>query len=542
MKRTHTVATLAGLCACVLVQAFFSMRQKSLSYDEVSYIPAGYSYVATGDFRLNHEQPPLMKLLAGVGMLPLHPHLPVESESWKAAGNGDLNTQWNFGREFLQGAGDHLERLVLFARLPVVLVTMLLVVGVFFFARDLYGTGAGLLAATLCAFDPNILAHGRLATTDLGLACFVLWAVWAYRRLTRTPTWRNLVLAGTLLGLALLTKFSGLFLLALYPVWALVLPLIHGGITVPDGSWGHWTANPMLNRLLYSAGMSAAVVLVALGVVSLGYFAPGRPDLYFRDFFVVNVNVDFRYLTYFHGAFHDGRLWYYFLAAFLLKTPLALLLLLALRGATGFLHRVEGRPERVLLFSPVVIWFVIISWKAFQIGLRYVLPVYPFLFVFAAGIVASPLFRRREMRLAVGALLVWFVASSVAVYPNYLTYFNEVAGGPSHGIEWLDDSNVDWGQDVILLRDFLEQHGITDANVTPMAPYDPALYGVLGVAVPPHEAVALLSNPNPPPGIYAVSAHLLNRAKLSPTLLVDPLRDLRPVAVLGHTIYVFDLR
>jgi hypothetical protein len=542
MKRTHTVAILAGLCACVLAQAFFSMRQKSLTYDEVSYIPAGYSYVVTGDFRLNHEQPPLMKLLAGVAMLPLRPHLPVESESWRAAGDGDLNTQWEFGNEFLRGAGADLQRLVLLARLPVVLVTMLLVVGVFLFARDLYGPRAGVLAAALCAFDPNILAHGRLSTTDLGLTCFVLWAVWAYRRLARRPTAGNLLLAGALLGLALLTKFSGLFLLALYPVWALVLPLVPGGITVPGGRWGRWTQHVLANRLVYSAGMTVVVMAVALVVVSLGYFAPGRADIYFRDFFVVNVNVNLRYLTYFHGAFHDGGLWYYFLAAFLLKTPLAFLLLLVLRGATQLWHREEGWADRVLLFSPVAIWFLIISWKAFQIGLRYVLPVYPFLFVYAAGIVASPLFARREMRLAVGALMVWFVASSAAVYPNYLTYFNEVAGGPSHGIEWLDDSNVDWGQDVILLRDFLETYGITDAKLTPMARYDPALYGLPGVDVPPHEAVGLLSNPNPPPGIYAVSAHLLNRARLPGAPLVDPLRDLQPVAVLGNTIYVFDLR
>jgi hypothetical protein len=542
MKRTYTVAILAGLCACVLAQAFFSMRQKSLTYDEVAYIPAGYSYVVTGDFRLNHEQPPLMKLLAGVAILPLHPHLPVESESWRAAGEGHLNTQWEFGNEFLRAAGADLQRLVLLARLPVVLVTMLLVVGVFLFARDLYGPWAGVLAAALCAFDPNILAHGRLSTTDLGLTCFVLWAVWAYRRLARNPTAGNLLMAGALLGLALLTKFSGLFLLALYPLWALVLPFLPKGITVPGGRWGRWPQHVLANRLVYSVGMTVMVMLVALVVVSLGYFAPGRVDIYFRDFFVVNVNVNLRYETYFHGAFHDGRLWYYFLAAFLLKTPLAFLLLLLLRGATQLWHREEGWADRVLLFSPVAIWFVIISWKAFQIGLRYVLPVYPFLFVYAAGIVASPLFARREMRLAVGALMVWFVASSAAVYPNYLTYFNEIAGGPSHGIEWLDDSNVDWGQDVILLRDFLDTYGITDAKLTPMARYDPALYGLPGVDVPPHVAVGLLSRPNPPPGIYAVSAHLLNRAKLPGAPLVDPLRDLRPVAVLGNTIYIFDLR
>ncbi|GMV07161.1 MAG: glycosyl transferase [Gemmatimonadota bacterium] len=541
MKPSTTRIALAGLCACVFVQAFFSLRQKSLTYDELSYIPAGYSYVVTGDFRLNHEQPPLMKLLAGAGMLPLRPRLPVEHASWAAAGEGDLNTQWDFGREFLLRANPNGERLVLFARIPTVLVTMLLVVGVFVFARDLYGPAAGLLAATLCAFDPNILAHGRLATTDLGLACFTLLAVWAYRRLIRKPAMGTLLAAGALLGLALLAKFSGLFLLALYPLWALALPWVPGAVSVPRQIAGRPVPRGPMSRLGTSVALCAGVIAVALLVVSLGYLAPFRADLYFRDFLAVNVNVDLRFQTYFHGAFTEGRIPWYFVAAFLLKTPLALLLLLGLRAASRIRHGGEGWDVGILLLSPVVIWFVIISWKAFQIGIRYVLPVYPFLFVLTSGIVASPWFRRRGVRVAVAGLVAWGIGSSLATYPHYLPYFNELAGGPSRGIEWLDDSNVDWGQDLILLRRFLRDNGIHDARITGMARYDPALYGVPGFDLPPHEAVGILSNPAPPPAVYAVSAHLLNRAKLSPGP-VDPLKDLQPVAVLGHTIYVFDLR
>jgi len=542
MKRSATTAVLVTLCAAVFAQAFGSMRQKSLTYDELAYIPAGYSYVLTGDFRLNPEQPPLMKLLAGLGMLPLHPQLPVHDASWIQAGAGVRNTQWDFGRAFLQRNSPGGERLILFARLPVVLITMLLVLGVYLLARDVYGPGAGLLAAALCAFDPNILAHGRLATTDLGLTCFVVLAVWAYRRLTRRPGIANGALAAVLLALALLTKFSGLFLLALYPVWALSLPLWHDGVVVPEGAVTWWADRPRLRRFAWLVGVTAAVVAAALVVVSLGYLTPGRLDRYFRDFLMVNVNVHPTYLTYFHGRFYDHHLWYYFLAAFLLKTPLALLLLLALRASSQLAHRAQRSADRVLLFAPVAIWFLIISWKAFQIGLRYILPVYPFLFVYASGIAASPLFGRRDVRVAVAALGVWLTASSLAAYPNYLPYFNEVAGGPSHGIEWLDDSNVDWGQDLIQLRSFLASEGVTDAKITGMAPYDPAFYGIPGEYVAPHTAVGWLSNPDPPPGIYAVGAHLLNRARLSPDLAVDPLKDLQPVAILGHAIYVFDLR
>lgn len=541
MSRGTTLALLAALCACVFLQAFLSMRGKSLTFDELSYIPAGASYVGTGDLRLNREQPPLMKLLTGVGMLPLAPELPLDDESWALAGRGNVNTQWNFGRAFFLEANENPEALILAARLPVVLVTMLLVVGVFLLARDLYGPGAGLLAAALAAFDPNLLAHGRLATTDLGLACFVLLAVWAYRRATRDPTLGHLLLAGSLLGLALLSKFSGLFLLALYPLWALALPFLREGVAVPRWVKDRWPSHETRQRVAWSAALAGAVVVLGLLVVSLGYLAPGRVDRYFRDFFVVNVNVNRAFLTYFHGAFHQERVPHYFVAAFLLKTPLALLILLGLRAGTALAQPQESWADRLLLLAPVAIWLLVISWQAFQIGLRYILPVYPFLMVWAGGLAASPFFRRRGGRVTVAALLVWLAGSSLAAHPHYLPYFNELAGGSSRGIAWLDDSNVDWGQDLLLLREFLEEEGIDDAFITPMARYDSDLYGIPGQDLLPQEAVPTLTLREPPPGVYAVSVHLLNRWRLLPDAEVDPFRR-EPMTVLGHTIWVFDLR
>lgn len=534
-----SVAILVALCVVVFLQAFTSLRIKSLTYDEVAYIAAGYSYVKTGDYRLNPEQPPLMKLLAGAAMLPLDPVLPTGHWSWTDAAAGIGNTQWIFGEEFLIHANPNGEELVQAARIPVVFVLMLLVIGSYLFARDLYGERAGLLAATLSAFSPNLLAHGRLATTDLGLACFVLLTVYAYHRFTRNPTPGRLALAGVVLGLALLTKFSAVLLLPLLALWAVALPLAQDGLRAPEGRWGALALRPGWGLVAWSALAAGGMVLVALLVVSLGYMQPGRPDAYLRDLGMVSVNVEGAYQAYFDGVFRPRGVPYYFVAAFLLKTPLAFLLLLGLRAILSWRRPPEGRATRLLLFAPIVVWLVVISWRAFQVGLRYVLPAYPLLFVFAAGIVALPAFERRWVRATCVALLAWFVISSVRAHPHYLPYFNELAGGPDNGIEWLDDSNVDWGQDLILLRDFLEGTGLPDVRVTPMAEYDMALYDVPGEQVPPQVTLPLLSRPDPPPGVYAVSVHLLNRIRTNPNAPVDPLTDLTPIAVLGHTIYVF---
>ena len=528
------------LCALVFVQAFTSLRVKSLTYDELAYIPAGYSYVRTGDYRLNTEQPPLPKLLAGVALLPLQPRLPTEHWSWtEAVEGGAANTQWAFGREFLITANDDGEALVLAARLPTVFLAMLLVVVAYLLARDLYGRTAGFLAAGLCAFSPNLLAHGRLATTDLALALFVLLSVYAYRRFTRAPGPLVLLAAGGALGLALLTKFSAVLLLPLLGLWALVLPLLDDGMRVPRW-WRPRDENARLRAVGFSLAGAAAIVLVALVVTSVAYLVPGRIDIYFRHLATVGDNVQPAFLTYFAGEFHQGRVPHYFVAAFLLKTPLAFLLLLSARAALNVRRSEERAPDRWLLFAPVAVWVLVVSWRAFQIGLRYILPAYPLLFVYAAGIVATPAFRtRRAVRLAVAGLAVWFAGASLAAHPHYLPYFNELAGGPDNGIRWLDDSNVDWGQDLVLLREFARAAGVEDLKVTPMAEYDPALYGIEAEVLPPHVSLPLLSRPEPPPGVYAVSVHLLNRARLPRPGPVDPLRDLEPVAVLGHTIYVF---
>lgn len=556
MRRSHTALALAALCLAVVLQAVPSMRQKSLTYDELAYVPAGATYVETGDFRLNQEQPPLMKLLAGLAMAPLDPQLPLEAESWTSALEVG-NTQWEFGRAFLEANPDR-ERLVFAARLPTVLIHVLLVLGAFLLARELYGPAAGLLAAGLSAFDPNLLAHGRLATTDLALACFVLWTVWAVRRLVLDPRPRWMVAAGVVLALALLAKFSGLFLLGLLPLWAVALALLperpgeggggdrHGPLPATAGFSArplpHLAGRPPAHRVGWALAGAAAVMAVAVVLVSFAYLEPGRVDRYFRDFFMVNVNVQPAFRTYFAGTFHDGRVWYYFLAAFLLKTPLAFLVLLAGRAVDHLRHPVEGRAARILLLAPVAVWLLVISWKAYQIGIRYVLPVYPLLFVWTAGLLASPLLRRGWARGATALLVAWFAGSSLLAHPHYLPYANAVAGGSDGVIRWLDDSNVDWGQDLILLRAWMEAEGEEHVFVTPMAEYDPALYGVPGTFLPPHEALPALGSVDPPPGLYAVSAHLLNRARLDPRLRVDPLTERTPRVVLGHTIWVFDLR
>ena len=513
----------ALLAAAVLLQGGTSLRHKSLTFDELTYIPSGFTYVTTGDYRLNPEHPPLAKLLGGLGLVPLAPALDTTDVSWRTA------DQWAFGRHFLETAGVDAPRLVTAARLPVLGLLALLVFVAWLFARDLYGREAGLLAAWLCAFSPNLLAHGRLVTTDFPHAVFVLVASYAFFLLARETSVRTAALAGLALGLALVTKYTAILLPALAVVWV-------------GGGW--WMRRPLArgDGARLASALIGSLVVAAL-VVTLTYQAPGRIDIYIRNLGALYTNVHGDLPAYLGGRFHEGRTWYYFVAAFLLKTPTALLALLVLRVADLIVRRDPDVPGSLHLLLPAALWFGAMSATALPFGIRYVLPAYPLLIVWAAGVAASPHLRGRARpglaRVSVGALALLFAAGSIRAWPHYLPYFNVLAGGPERGIEWLDDSNVDWGQDLPLLRDWLVEHGVEDAVVVPMALYDPGLYRVPGRVATPNEVLPLLMRPDPPPGVYAVSAHLLTRARWGGVPEVDPLRDLRPAAVLGHSIYVF---
>jgi hypothetical protein len=527
-------AFLALLCATVFAQAWLSLRNKSLTFDEVTYIPAGYSYVVTGDYRLNPEHPPLPKLLAGVALLPLGPRLDTSHPAWVEP------DQWSFGRDFFERSDVDVERMVRAARLPSVLLTMLLVVGAFGLAGELYGRRAGFVAATLCAFSPTLLAHGRLATNDLPLACFVLLTVLACVRFSRRPSVGNLVLAGGALGLALLTKFNAVLLLGLIPLWLVGLAIPEGRLAVPDARPLRAVRGARPRRVVFALASATAIVLVGALVVGLGYGAPGRIGPYLEGLRVLYTNVHLGMPAYFNGSFHPDGLPYYFLAAFALKTPTPALALLGLRAGDQIARRDWDLASALFIVVPVVLWFVVISATALPFGVRYVLPAYPLLFVYAAGIVASPTFERAWMRGAVWALVALFALASLRAHPHYIPYFNLIAGGPERGIEWLDDSNVDWGQDLPLLRAYLEGRGNPQVTIAPMAWYDPAIYGIRGRVVEPAEMVRLLADPDAPAGVYVASAHLLARGRYGASRTFDPLRDLEPVAILGHSIYVFE--
>ena len=535
MLETLRIPLLLSLAASLFLQVLLGNQRLSVTYDEMTFIPAGYSTVATGDFRMNREQPPLMKLLAGLPTFALRPRVPTEHASWKASAAGWANAQWEFGKHFLVEANTNGPELIFWSRTPVHLLASLLVVLVYLWARRLYGTAAGLLAAGLCAFSPNLIAHGQLATTDLGVTCFLFLAAYAFWLFTRAPTIPRLIGAGLGCGLALLAKFSAVLLIPLFGVWAILVARRRKG---SPGSLGAASITP--GRMALSL---AAILAIGFFVTSLGYFAPGRVDLYLRGLLQVGFNVRPGTLYYLMGDFTPDHFPHYFLVAFLVKTPIPILVLVGLRILADLIHRDRDAHDLPFLLLPVVAFALAASLWAENIGLRYILPIYPFLFVYASGLVSHRAARAattRAMRVArpaLALLAVFLVTTTLRAFPDHLAYFNEAVGGPANGLRYLDDSNIDWGQDFKRLKRYLDRKGIERPKLIYSSAFDPALYGIDAEPVP---ATQLLE-PDPPPGVYVVGATLGNRTRLLSPSGVSVLERFPILHRVGYSLYVIEI-
>jgi len=444
-------AVLTALAAAALLSLFFIRELYYISYssptfDEGQYTAYGYSLLKTGDWRLANYKPDLVPLLSALPLLAAGARLDTENGHWKALdGKIDSSNVWLCTLEFLHNNVLTADQLLFYARLPIIFLAILLGLAVYDWSARLFGKTAGLLSLALYTTCPNILAHGGLVTEDMASSVFSFLTVYFYYLYNRTKNRPALLLAGTALGLALNTKYTGVLL---FP--ALAGYCLFEYFLSPGGAGGGFK-----RRLLALCAVFAAALVVLLsfyGVFSIGHYLAGMRN--------TAVHIEGGQMAFLNGKYSVNGFWNYFIYAILLKTALPVLICAGLAAAAKLRERSFFDLDGVyLMFFPALL-LLTASFSNFHIGLRHILPVYPFLFVFCGG--ALKFLKGKASVFVPAALLFWQILASAGVHPYYLTYFNELAGGPAGGDEHLLDSNLDWGQDLKGLKRYLDSEKVSD--------------------------------------------------------------------------------
>ena len=569
------------LSAAILLAMFglavTSMAGDALTFDEQGFLVRGLAYLRGDEnggnrsIRVGH---PLGLNALNAALLVNDPGvvLPSDDPSW-------LETSFHRPAElFLWEIGNDVAHIVFQARIPTIWLGMLLAALCARWAADIgrgWGRGfdanagwvyvAALATLLLVAFDPNIQAHTRLVTTDLGLTAGAAMAGYTVWRFARFPSWRSATLAGIGIGLMLNTKFTSL----IFIVWF--------GLVVVIAARALWRGK--------GRGVARQHLFVGLSIIPFVAFltlwaghgfevSPLKVPLPFAgdlnglpvplaDYLTQLLDIGNRLAvttpSFLLGQYSDSGWWYYFPVAFVLKTPLPVLLLLvwsAVGSVKVIVDRKRGGDsdwfDLVALLVPAGGFFTIALTTDINLGYRHLLPVLPFLFVFIGVVVsrsaaATANSTGRGFRPGLFAILMgWFLIASLWIYPHYLAFFNILAGGPDNGWKYLVDSNLDWGQDLGRLSVWLDEHGIEDVWLSYFGEARPEYYGISyrGLdSFPPR-----LMNPQvrpfyphaPAPGWYAISATTLQGVHFTNHDLFTYFRDRKPNTKIGNSIFIFE--
>jgi hypothetical protein len=529
-----------GLIGAFIAQGLAALTYCSQTYDEAAYLSAGYSHVARGDFRLMPEHPPLVK---EVMALPLYLayRLPFEPDGdlWAGA------NQWPIARQFLYGSGVPAGRLLELARLVNLGLGVLLVALMSWWAYRLWGRAAALVALALGCLEPNLVAHSALATVDVGATLFwllTLYLLWEYAG--SSSVWA-LLGVGVATGAALATKYSDLLLLGPIAV-GLLMPPGRACLAFLTGR-PHGRPRDVAGSMVLAVVSALVVACAAVLVLGLAYQGEGL-STWWHGLWLQRIHQQQGSAAFLWGHYSDSGCWFYFPVAFVIKTPLGSLFLVA--AALVLFRkgkRFAGR-DVVFLLLPVVLYFAAFAFVRVNIGVRYVLPVYPLVLV-AASRLATVRFSRAWLAPAlVGIPLILTAVSALRVTPHQLAYFNELVGGPTRGHLYLSDSNVDWGQDLNGLRRFMEHEGVSAVYLSYFGTAPPAAYGIRAQSLPGCGLSASGEEQDPPPvarlprQLLAISVVNLQGVFLADKTMYAWLRDERtPVARIGYSIFVYDL-
>ena len=506
----HTPAVVAAVLLLLMaVLAGAAVRRESITVDEVAHLGAGVSYVQKLDLRMNQEHPALPKVLAALPLVLRGVHADYSNVSWSFSGSifGNMLGEWVWGHQVALQWNDPYST-VFWARMPMLLLTLVLGVFVYRYAAQLGGPWGGVLCLAAYVSTPAFIVFGPLVLTDIPVALFVLLALWSFAELWRSPTRANTIVFGLFFAAAVLSKYSAglLFLCALgFRLSLRWMPL--PGVPAEKSDLRAWRKER--GRAMWKGILVAAVVSYLFYLVfswnqpsdSLRVLGSSWPALVLRRLLmppwlylrgVAIFAMSSPRPTFLLGHNYPRGVWFYFPVMFVLKSTLAFLLMLVAAIPLALIGHRRVKPVPLVpaekAFHWRALWTFLIVFTVFclispmTISIRhFTIPILLMILLLAPVPRILSLLRERGWggaQVLAAGYAVLAIISIVTIYshfPYFMPFLNHLGfGRPAYTL--INDSNLDWNQALPDVERFVQQRGIKHLLIDEYGFTDPAAY------------------------------------------------------------------
>lgn len=568
-KKLYSWLLAFAILSVMFLIAFFSSKGifgdpgDSGTTDEVAHIPSGYSYIKYMDFRLNPEHPPLAKAIAGVP-LALQKDIKGIKDDW----SWDGINQWEAGWYMLYEAGNDPVQVLFWARLPMMLLMIGLGLFIYKWAKELWGRKIGLLVLLLYAFYPDVIAHGRLVTTDVAAAFGFVVATYYFDKALVKKSTKTTIFAGLAFGLAQLLKFSSFLLFGVFLFLVIIRAILE---RKNNGFWKELWAN--FKPYFWVCAISLVVVwivyipfvwktpagiehelidrnltldLKTLPLRNLLHALEGNPISRALGHYLLGVMLVFSRVaggnaTFALGHLSDKSILWFFPFAWLVKTPITIIILFfwSIIGlfTTKFYKSKEKFWTISLFLMPWLVYWGLTMKGQLNIGIRHLIPTVPFVLLLI-GYTLNIIWQSKIKigRYIVGVLILFMIYSTLSYFPSYIGYFNE-AVPKNDRYKYLVDSSLDWGQDMLRLKKYVDDNNIKNIKVDYFGGSMRSYY--LPNSIPWH------SSYGPTTGWLAISATFYQSSKLygekEGKWSYGWLDEFKPTAEMGGSILIFHI-
>jgi hypothetical protein len=559
MTTTKTKKIVILLLIIFILQLIISSNYKSISGDETFHTSLGYFYVKG---KYNTEVIEHLSFDKIYGIVPLLYKVPLPEDATMKI-------------DFFELAGKNIDKIIFFNRLIAISIAALLGYFIFKWGKELYGEKAGLFALLLYVFSPNILGNSNIIMTDITITCFLFIATYYLWKLYKEPSTKNLILAGITFGISQITKLTAINIIPIFFIiiafiilfnkknsfkkiltssskWSLsLLTIFFIGFLVIWASYDFQFDVTMPHLLNEVHGDQE---IINQGIESI-------PNNQLKNIVTFTLNKipipTYTYFTsFYHGLSHARQghpyqffmgmhtqqgekqgWWNYYFTAFLIKTPIPTIIffIAAIVYSLSLIRKRESNKNELFLLTPIIFFFIAFSFfSSFNVGIVHILPIYPFIFVYSSKLVNL---KSKKATITIILLILWYIIVSLLIFPHHLAYFNEFVG-VDNGYKYLVDSNLDLGQDLKGLKEYMTENNIDKIKLAYFGTDKPKHYNIN------HENLLISegkANCNPSDGLIAISVTHLQNVYFDNKTCFNWLKQFEPIDKIGYSIHIYNI-